>query len=124
MENLCCFICRITLNKPKMCAKCQTPFCDECIAKEMLSKPFCPKCEAPLNKNDKTILPYRMDSSCIIKVEGNSVNSGNFCKDHNKELTLYCENCSKDLCASCLNLHLYHRVIDKKTNQEIRWKNH
>ena len=115
MDNIHCYICNNQLDKPKMCVKCQTPFCEECIANQILPSDFCPKCNVRLEGgNSGKIMPYRFDSSSIIS---NEVIVGNQCKEHNKEFTLYCELCDTDLCVSCLNVHLYHRVINKTTKE-------
>ena len=115
MDNIHCSICKNKLDKPKMCVKCQTPFCEECIANQNLPSHCCPKCNVRLEGgNSGNIMPYRFDSSSIIS---NEVIVGNQCKDHNKEFILYCEQCAKDLCVSCLNDHLYHRVINKTTTE-------
>ena len=115
MDNIHCSICKNKLDKPKMCVKCQTPFCEECIANQISPSHCCPKCNVRLEGgNSGNIMPYRFDSSSIIS---NEVIVGNQCKDHNKEFILYCEQCAKDLCVSCLNVHLYHRVINKTTTE-------
>ena len=115
MDNIHCSICKNKLDKPKMCVKCQTPFCEECIENQILPSHCCPKCNVRLEGgNSGKIMPYRFDSSSIIS---NEVIVGNQCKDHNKEFILYCEQCTKDLCVSCLNDHLYHRVINKTTTE-------
>ena len=114
MENIQCYICKNKMDRPKMCLKCQTPFCEQCIAKQILTAHCCPKCSEILDSYRK-ILPYRLDSSCFIS---NEVIRGDLCKEHNKELTLYCEQCSKDLCVNCLAVHYYHRVINKE-NKEV-----
>ena len=115
MDNIHCSICKNKLDKPKMCVKCQTPFCEECIANQILPSHCCPKCNVRLEGgNSGNIMPYRFDSSSIIS---NEVIVGNQCKDHNKEFILYCEQCAKDLCVICLNVHLYHRVINKTTTE-------
>ena len=115
MDNIHCYICNNQLDKPKMCVKCQTPFCEECIANQISPSHCCPKCNVRLEGgNSGNIMPYRFDSSSIIS---NEVIVGNQCKDHNKEFILYCEQCAKDLCVSCLNDHLYHRVINKTTTE-------
>ena len=115
MDNIHCSICKNKLDKPKMCVKCQTPFCEECIENQILPSHCCPKCNVRLEGgNSGKIMPYRFDSSSIIS---NEVIVGNQCKDHNKEFILYCEQCAKDLCVSCLNDHLYHRVINKTTTE-------
>ena len=115
MDNIQCYICNNKLDKPKMCVECQTPFCEECIAKKLSFSQCCPKCNVNLEGgNSRKMIPFRFDSSFIIS---NEVIVGNQCKEHNKEFTLYCELCDKDLCVSCLNVHLYHRVINKTTKE-------
>ena len=115
MDNIHCYICNNQLDKPKMCVECQTPFCEECIAKKLSFSQCCPKCNVNLEGgNSRKMIPYRFDSSSIIS---NEVIVDNQCKEHNKEFTLYCERCAKNLCVSCLNAHLYHRVFNKTTKE-------
>ena len=115
MDNIHCYICKNKLDKPKMCEECQTPFCEECISNQILPSNCCPKCSVRLEGgNSRKMIPFRFDSSFIIS---NEVIVGNQCKEHNKEFTLYCELCDTDLCVSCLNVHLYHRVINKTTKE-------
>lgn len=115
MDNIQCYICNNKLDKPKMCMECQTLFCEECIEKKILPSNCCPKCSVRLEEgNSRKMIPCRFDFSSIIS---NEVIVGNQCKEHNKEFTLYCELCTKDLCVSCLNAHFYHRVINKTTKE-------